>query len=191
MVGGSARTLRATRSAELSIVSSGGVRVRRCAIAAIIVGLLVLGGCAPVSSSPVAQAEPTATHSPTAEPAHLSAAAVQRARDLHGVSHEGETLYLVVITSDASESVLSSRQDEATPYFGDAADYFVVLESAWFPELQPVGFVLAEAHASADKAEEARAWWADRVDASWYKAVVRKVTVETTSPIPVVYVDVD
>lgn len=156
-----------------------------------LVGTLALVGCAPIAEVPRPSSETASTSTPVQKPAPISQSAIDRARELGGVSHLGESLYLVIITSDASESVLASHYDEARPHFGDAADYFVILESRWFPELQTGGLVLAEAHATAESAEEARAWWDGRVDAPWYDAYVTKVTVDTTSPIPVVYVDVD
>jgi hypothetical protein len=165
--------------------------VRRRATVVALVGTLALVGCSPIAQMPQRSPETASTSIPVPEPARISQNAVARARELGGVSHLGESLYLVIITSDMSESVLASRYEEARPHFGDAADYFVVLESQWFPVLQTHGLVLAEAHASAEGAEEARAWWDGRVDAPWYDAYVTKVTVETTSPIPVVGVDVD
>jgi hypothetical protein len=150
----------------------------RIATVAALIGVLALIGCSPAVRTPV----------PTSAP--LSQQAVDHARELGGVPHQGETLYLVMITSDASEAVVATRYAEAAPHFGDAADYFVILESQWFPELQSGSFVLAEVYSSADEAQESQAWWDGRIDASWYRAVVQKVTVETTSPIPVVYLDV-
>jgi hypothetical protein len=165
--------------------------VRRLATVVALVGTLALVGCSPIAQVPQPSSETASTSTRVPESAPISQNAIDRARELGGVSHRGESLYLVIITSELSESVLASRYDEARPHFGDAADYFVILESRWFPELQTGGLVLAEVHATAESAEEARAWWGGRVDAPWYEAYVTKVTVDTTSPIPVVYADVD
>jgi hypothetical protein len=168
---------------------------------ALLVVVVLCAGCSPVRESAPAAASveasaPAASSGASSAPASPSRAAISKeavayAGELGGVSHRGQTLYLVVISSDTSESVLFRRLEEATPYFGDAANYFVVLDSGWFPELAPGRFVLAEAHSTAEHAQQARDWWAGRVAADWYKAVVEKVTVNTDSPIPVVYVDVE
>jgi len=153
------------------------------AIGLALFAVLLAAGCSngtPQISAPASPATP-----------ELSAAAIDYSKSLGGKSHRGETLYFVVATEDASESVVVSRLSEAEPHFGDTANYFVVLKSEWFPELAPGTFILAEAHATAAAAQEALAWWDGRDDATWYRPVVRKVTVGTASPIPVVYVDVE
>ncbi len=120
----------------------------------------------------------------------LSSEAVSYARELGGRPHCGETLYLVVITRDTSEGVLWGRLRQATPYFGDVANYFVVLASESLPPLAPGDLILAEAYVGSEDAEENLSWWEGRVSADWYRPFVQKVTVETDSPIPVVGVDV-
>jgi hypothetical protein len=95
----------------------------------------------------------------------------------------------LVVTEDASETVVAHRLKVADPHFGDTGSYFVVMESGWFPELVAGHFILAEAHSTAANAQEALDWFAGRVDALWYRPAVQKVTVTTTSPIPVVSVD--
>jgi hypothetical protein len=151
---------------------------------ALILALALSGGCtaslAGRTSGSVSKPKPS-----------ISASAVAYSRQMGGKSHEGETLYLVIATQDASESVVTRRLGEAEPHFGDTANYFVVLESQWFPELAPGQFILAEAHTSDAAAREALAWWDDRVETEWCRPAVRKVTVGTASPIPVVCVDVE
>jgi hypothetical protein len=175
--------------------------MRALAGIALVVILAFATGCSPVRPS-APSAAPAGTSAPAtssdqsgalapATRAAISAKAVAYAKELGGKAHSGETLYLVIITRDPSESVVARRLEEATPHFGDTADYFVILDSSWFPELPPGQFILAEAHSTAEHAQVARDWWADRVDANWYQAVVEKVTVNTDSPIPVVYIDVE
>ena len=153
-------------------------------LVALAVALALAGAC---TTAPVAGTSPAA---PDSKPT-ISASAIAYAKRIGGKPHEGETLYLVIITQDPSESVVTRRLSQAEPHFGDVANYFVVLESGWFPELGPGEFVLAEAHASNAAAREALAWWEGRVEDEWYRPTVQKVTVVTASSIPVVYVDVE
>lgn len=122
-------------------------------------------------------------------PPNVSRDAVEYATALHGTAHLGETLYLVVVTEDKCESVVTRRLDELRPYLGDTGSLFIVMASDWFHELVAGRFILAEAHPTATSAQEASEWYAGRTDAAWYWPVVQKVGVMTASPIPVYSVD--
>jgi hypothetical protein len=130
------------------------------------------------------------TAAPQSPPA-LSAQSIAQAKKLGGHAHTGATLYAVVITEDASESVARQRLNEAIPSFGDTADYFIIQSGDAFAGLDAGQFVVFEANRTAAGAEEAAAWWDGRVDASWYSVRVVKVKALTADPVPVVGLDVE
>jgi hypothetical protein len=182
--------------------------VKRMSVVGALLAVLMCSGCAtppaasqgggtPVPAPPATMGAPaTATVSQVvtgAADAHpaLSAGSIALASKLGGHSHKGATLYAVVITEDASETVARKRLNEAIPFFGDTADYFIVQSGDAFAGLDASQFVVLEANKTAAGARDAAAWWDGRVDALWYSVRVVKVKVLTSDPIPVVGTDVE
>ena len=108
----------------------------------------------------------------------MSAESVAYAQSLGGTSHEGQTLYLVIGASVATEEEAQALNEAAS--FGDMQDYFIVQISDNFEGLNPGWWVVFEAHQNEP----------DQFDIEFCRrgfpdCYVKKVTVRTADPIPV------
>ena len=110
-----------------------------------------------------------------------SAASLAYAKKLGGKSHKGETLYFVVGDSVSTEAEARAKLKEAQPRF-DTQLYMIVQHSDNFEGMRPGWWVVIEAYRDASHAQDG-ATWDKRGFADCY---VRKATVLTSDPIPVV-----
>lgn len=110
----------------------------------------------------------------------ISPDVIAYAESLGGISHQGETLYLVIGTTIGSQSGAMLALDRATPLFGDMQSYFIVQRSDSFEGLQPGYWVVIEAYYDEPPASEL-----DFGRRGFPEAYVRQVKVLTADPIPV------
>jgi hypothetical protein len=127
------------------------------------------------------------TTAPTSVPTAfvgVSPDSIAYAQSLGGVSHEGETLYLVIGATLDSEQQAKGMLDNAVPLFGDMQSYFIVQKSDSFEGLEPTWWVVLEAYRSEPSPENL-----DFDRRGFPMAYVQRATVRTSDPIPV-YEDV-
>lgn len=110
----------------------------------------------------------------------VSAESIAYAESLGGTSHEGETLYTVIGASVETEARAQELLQNALPSFGDMQSYFIVQLSDNFMGMEPGWWVVIEAYyAEPDGAQ------LDFCRRGFPDAYVKRVTVETSNPIPV------
>jgi hypothetical protein len=137
------------------------------------------------AATTIAQVTTTTTLPPTPTTSvGVSPDSIAYAQSLGGISHEGETLYLVVGATLDSEEQAQAMLDNATPLFGDMQSYFIVQKSDNFEGLEPRWWVVLEAYRSEPSPENLNF---DR--RGFPMAYVQRATVRTSDPIPV-YEDV-
>lgn len=111
----------------------------------------------------------------------VGAQSLAYAKKLGGKSHKGESLYFVVGDSVSTEAEARALLQKALPKF-DTALYMIVQHSDNFAGMRPGWWVVIEAYRDASHARDG-ATWDKRGFAGCY---VRKATVLTSDPIPVV-----
>ncbi|MEA5075221.1 MAG: hypothetical protein VB139_02620 [Coriobacteriia bacterium] len=107
---------------------------------------------------------------------------VPTAKDLGGISHEGETLWFVVAASETMEGDAWWRISDALPLFGDTQMYFIVEDSSHIQGFEPGLWVVVEAYRDKEHAESGRDW----ALRAFEDAYIKQGTVTCGDPIPVV-----
>jgi hypothetical protein len=116
----------------------------------------------------------------------LSDAALLHAKEIGGVSLEGQKLYLVIGASTDTEAEAQDLLDAAVPAFGDMQAYFVIQLAENFDGLAPgyKKYIVVEAYRESPSAEN------QDFDRRGYPALtIEQATAITFDPIPV-YEDV-
>jgi hypothetical protein len=181
------------------------MRLRIVMVAAIIPAAIMLAGslsgcdgkaAGPASPAPTSGLPPLATTAPpsTAPPSTAAASSttstaglvdelsdsVEYARNLGGISHQGEILYFVVGAVVQSEVEAQTLLREAIPFFGDMQSYFIVQRSDSFEGFEPARWVIVEPYAESPSAENIE--FGRR---AFPGAYVTSAKVLTSDPIPV------
>ena len=105
------------------------------------------------------------------------------ARRIGGVSHRGQTLYVILAATEKTEAAARARLDAAIPKFADTELYYVVQKSDNFAGLPAGEWIVIESYR-----DKAHALLKENLD---YGRLVGpdprvvKVVVKTTEPIPV------
>jgi hypothetical protein len=164
---------------------SGGVSV--IATVAMVACLAGAAGCGPAALPQRPAASQPATQSASFEPPTLSAAAMDYARSLGGVSHKGEQVLLVVAFTVPTQQEASAGLAAMLPSFGDAQVYFTVQSTDSFKGLTPGRWVVAEAYWTENEARQGLDWATGRgTVADPLTPTLESVTVRSDDPIPVV-----
>jgi hypothetical protein len=188
------------RVASDTLDGSGGFSVTKrtlLTIAAIVV-LALLGVGALVTQLGVRGSQSTSSSSPSGTGTSTAASGsaqptdtwypstgdrIAYARAIGGVSHQGQTLYVILAATEKTEAAARARLDAAIPKFGDTELYYIVQKSDNFSGLSPGQWIVIESYR-----EKAHAMLKENLDFGRLvgpDARVVKVAVKTSEPIPV------